>query len=266
MRSESADLRRIAQLAGQFFHTPIAYAAMLGHRDRVMSRFGSGDCYWKYLRTIPLTLVLASPMVIRDAREGLPQGTDLEDLRFMATAPINTLCGQHLGVLVIADRFARPEFSQQDLDTIAEMADVMAASIELRMLATQLIEREAMCDEAEERFRFIANGASELVVCTRADGCCEFVNQAWLKFTGRKTGDVLGDGWLQDVDDGYRERFLTRYWEALQTSQPFTLRMPLLRHDGVFRWMRTDGNPRLLSDGSLAGFVVSLTDQSDFSE
>jgi PAS domain S-box-containing protein len=266
MRPEGVELRRLAELAGRWFHAPVAYAAMLGHRDRVMSRFGSGDSYWRYLRTFPLSLVLSAPMVVRDARKGLPEGTDLEDLQFLASAPINTYCGQHLGVLVIADRAARPEFSQRDLDALAELADVMADRIELRMLAAQVLEYEALCDEAEERFRRTANCALELIVCNQADGSCEFVNNAWLKFTGRPIQGELGDGWQQGVHHDYRERFLSLYWEALQTSQHFSLRLPLLRHDGVYRWMHVNGTPRFLKDATFAGFVVYLTDLSDYSE
>lgn len=231
-----------------------------------MSRFGSGDSYWKHLRTFPLSLVLSSPMVVRDAREGLPEGADLEDLLFLATAPINTFCGQHLGVLVIADRSARPEFSQQDLDSLAELADVMANSMELRMLATQLTECVALRDEAEERFRRAANRAPELIVCNLADGSCEFVNDAWLGFTGRRFEDEWGDGWQQGVHGAYRERFVDLYWEALQAGQHFELRVPWLRHDGIYRWMHADGTPRFLKDGSFAGFVVYLTDLSGYSE
>jgi PAS domain S-box-containing protein len=266
MRSESAELRQLAELAGRWFHAPVAYAAMLGHRDRVMSRFGSGDSYWRYLRTFPLSTLLSAPMVIRDVREGLPKGTDLEDLQFLAAAPIDTFCGQHLGVLVIADRAARPEFSEQDLNSLAELADVMAGRIELRMLAAQLTECEARREEAEERFRRTANCALELIVCNLADGSCEFVNHAWLKFTGRPVQNEFGDGWQQGVHHAYRDRFLSIYWEALQTSQHFSLRLPLLRHDGVYRWVHADGNPRFLKDGTFAGFVVSLTDLSDYSE
>jgi hypothetical protein len=36
------------------------------------------------------------------------------------------------------------------------------------------------------------------------------------------------------------------------------LRVPLLRHDGLFRWMETSGAPQALKDGSFAGFVVSF--------
>jgi PAS domain S-box-containing protein len=121
-------------------------------------------------------------------------------------------------------------------------------------------------EEAEERFRRAANRAAELIACNLADGSCEFVNDAWLGFTGRLAGEELGDGWQQGVHRAYRESFLSLYWEALQAGQHFNLELPWLRHDGIYRWMHADGTPRFLRDGSFGGFVVYLTDVSEYSE
>src|ERR1700743_1051273 len=99
LRSEIADLNRLAALIGRLFNVPVAYAAMLGHRDRVMCRIGSGSSYWGNLKPLPPAPYLSVPRVIHEIPGALPQGVDLGDLRFAATAPIKTLCGHHLGVL-----------------------------------------------------------------------------------------------------------------------------------------------------------------------
>ena len=266
IRPEGAELRRLTSLIERVFRVPIAYAAMLGHRDRVMSRIGSGDAYWNRLRTFPLGQALRAPVVVRDAHEGLPEGTDLGELRFAATVPLRTPCGQHLGVLVIADRMARPGFSQHDLETLVELASVVSSTIELRTVASRLMESQLLHEEAENRFRYIANCAPTLIACCEADGSCEFVNDAWLRFTGRHTLNELGDGWQRILHHGFRETVLNLYWQALQERQPFTLDVPLRRHDGVFRCARGSGTPRFLQDGTFAGFTLCLTDVSDYSE
>jgi len=266
LRSESADLNRLAGLAGRLFQVPVAYAAMLGHHDRVMCRIGSGSLHWKDFRTLPVGPYLESPMVIRDLPAGLPEGADLGDLRFAATAPIDTLCGEHLGVLVIADPVARPEFSGQDLETLVELATVIADRIEMRMIASQALESEMRLEEAEGRFRAMANGAETLIACNEADGSWEFVNDAWLKFTGRHRQLELGDGWQQLMHPRHRAGVLNVYVQALQARQRFTVDVALRRHDGVFRWMRGSGTPRFLKDGSFAGFTLCLADRSDYVE
>jgi PAS domain S-box-containing protein len=259
-------LRRLTGLVGHVFHAPVAYAAMLGHGDRVMSRIGSGEEYWKNPRPYPLGRVLASPVVVRDTREGLPDGTDLGDLIFFAAAPMVTACGQRLGVLVIADRVARLEFSGDELESLVELANLLAGRIEIRMIASQSVASELRCGEAEERFREVANSAPALIACNGADGACEFVNAAWLEFTGRHKQDELGDGWQQAIHQRHRERVVNLYWAALQAHRPFMVELPLCRHDGVFRWMRGSGIPRFLKDGSFAGFLARLTDLSDFND
>jgi PAS domain S-box-containing protein len=264
-RPESADLRRLIGLAGRIFQVPVAYAAMLGHHDRVMSRIGSGQAYWKYLMTFPLRQVLASPLVVRDVRDGLPEGTDLGDLQFAASAPINTPCAQNFGALVIADLLPRPEFSDPDLETLVNLASAVANQIELRVIASQLMESELERDEAEERFRKMANSASTLIACNEADGSCEFVNDAWLRFTGRHIQNELGDGWQQVMHPRYMESALNLYFQALQTRQSFTMEVPLRDRFGVFRWMRGIGTPRLRKD-SFAGFIICLTEVSDYIE
>lgn len=265
-RPESADIRRLIDLVGKVFRVPIAYAAMLGHRDRVMSRIGSGEEHWKYLSTFALGQALKAPVVVRDALEGLPAGTNLGELRFAATVPVVTPCGQRLGVLVIADQTARPLFSEHDLETLLELANAVAGRIELSVLASQLMEAQLWRSEAEDRFRIVASGAPALIACVEADGSCEFVNDTWLKFTGRHIENELGDGWQQIMHHQYRERALEVYWQALQAPEPFELEVPIRRYDGVFRWMQGNGTPRFLKDGSFAGLMVRLTEVSDYCE
>lgn len=257
--SETADLNLLANLAGRFFNVEIAYSAMLGRPDQVMCRIGLGSDYSKYLKTLPLGAYLSAPQVIR-VEEGLPEGAALGELKFAASAPINTLCGRSLGVLVIADAAARPDFSGQDLKTLVEFASIIGDKLELRMIARQALESRSRCEEAEERFRETANRAETLIVCIDDDGTCEFVNNAWLNFTGRHKRREPAEGWQLVIHEEQRERFVSVYLQALQMRQPFTVELPLQRRDGVFRWMQASGAPRLLRDSGFAGFTIRLTD------
>lgn len=262
-RSEAADLRQLANLVGRVFQVPIAYAAMLGRPDRVMTRIGSGGAYWKYLRSYPLLQMLAVPQFMYGEQGELPPGTDLGPLKFAASAPIVTLCGQRLGILVIADLSPRPGFSDEDLETLVELAAIIACRMELRMVALQATESESHFVEAEERFRMIANSVQALIACNGPDGLCDFVNEAWSRFTGRHSQDELGDGWQQVLQPDCRDEILNQYWRALQTQKSFTAAIPLRRSDGVYRRMQCNGIPRFFKDRTFAGFLFYLTDLSD---
>jgi PAS domain-containing protein len=263
IRSESADLNRLTAMVGRVFNVPVAYAAMLGHRDRVMCRFGSGSTYWKDLKTLPLAAYLASPRVIQEIPADLPEGANLGDLRFAATAPINTLCGRHLGVLVIADRVARPEFCAQDLGTLVEMSSIIAHRIEMQIIAAQGLESNLRYGEAEQRFRNLANLTQTLIACNDAAGYWDFVNDAWLEFTKGCRPNEPDDGW-QLMHPRHRARVLNAYLGALQLPKLFTIEAPLLRHDGIYRWMKGNAIPRFLRDGALVGFTLCLTDVADY--
>jgi len=262
--SESRELRRLLRLVERMFQVPVAYVAMLGRRDRVMTRIGSGEEYWQNLKTYPLDMVLAAPLVVRDTADGLPDGVDLGELRFVAAAPLRTLCGQPLGVVVMADLVPRPDFSALDLAALAEMAGVLTTAVEARMAATRARELRLELRECEERFRLVANASSLLIGCMAADGACRFVNRTWLEFTGRNPRAEQGDGWYDTIHPEHREALVNGYWRAWQERVAFTLDAPLRRHDGVFRWMRCEGTPRPLEAHVSAGFLVCLTDLAGY--
>ncbi len=141
-RSEAADLARLAALAGRIFHTPIAYVALLQPQGRPMCRIGAGTDYWEWLEALPALQNLVSPVVVQD----LPD--DFVDLSFAAMAPIDTYCRKRLGTLVIADHAARPAFTAQDLGNLADLADIVADRIEMRMIAAQAVMTKSLYREA----------------------------------------------------------------------------------------------------------------------
>jgi hypothetical protein len=153
---EDVSLLRMAKLVENLFRVPVAYMALLGVKSTVVTRVGSGSEYWKYLKTYPLDLAIARPKVWPDPSGANAEGFICGDVRFSAAAPLRSSTGLALGLLVIADVRSRPDFSPKELDTLAELADVLARKMELRMMASLVRESELMLKEAECRFRNIA--------------------------------------------------------------------------------------------------------------
>ena len=60
--------------------------------------------------------------------------------------------------------------------------------------------------ESEQRFRSMADSAPVLLWMTDADGRCTYVNQPWLRFTGRTLEQELGFGWMEGVPTDDLER------------------------------------------------------------
>jgi diguanylate cyclase (GGDEF)-like protein/PAS domain S-box-containing protein len=92
------------------------------------------------------------------------------------------------------------------------------------------------------------------------DGKCNYVNKAWLLFTGKKMAEETGDGWILDIHDHDQERFKQAFLEAFKLREPFETEFRLRRHDGRCRWVLSLGRPFNDLDGVFAGYIGSCTD------
>ncbi len=263
---EDVSLRRLARLVEHLYRVPVAYFALLDLEMRVGTRIGSGSEVWHYLKTFPLAPCLAGPQVVRDATKPGAVDWNSGNLGFAAGVPLRSSDGMVLGVLVIADWAPRPDFSDEDLATLAELAGVLAGKMELRMIASQVIASEFTLRETQGRFRAIANSAPVLIFYAGPDGGCSFVNQTWRDFTGRTLEEESGEGWMESVHPEYRQGVQERYWQAFDERKPCSCEFRLRRHDGTYRWMLGRGIPRFLGDGTFAGFISGITDVTEFRE
>lgn len=261
---EHPDLRRLAALVEHLFRVPVAYVALLGTGDTVVARIGQGTEYSACLGALRLDKLLAEPQLIRDSTSDLPPGTDLRDLRFAASAPLRSTSGVQFGVLVIADRVPRPDFSALDFRALAELAGVLAGKMELRLVASLALESELSLRESDHRFREMVQSAPVPLIHAHADGSFAFINQAWLNFSGRTKEQERADGWVSLVHPEYRKGVREEWRRAVEAHGPFTAEAPMRRHDGVFRWMLGKAAPVFRKDGSFDGYVGCLIDIEKF--
>lgn len=134
---------------------------------------------------------------------------------------------------------------------------VLAALSEEHQQSAQIVR------ESEERFRLVADTAPVMIWMTGNDRLCTYVNQTWLKFTGRPLEAELGSGWAEGIHSEDLERSLKAYSQAFDQRQSFAMEYRIRRNDGEFRWMLDAGVPRFNSDGSFAGYIGSCLDISD---
>jgi len=261
---EHPDLRRLTNLVGHLFQVPVAYMALLGTGDTVVSRIGTGIEYARCLGSWRLDHILVEPQLVRNAAAELPAGTDLSDLRFAASALLRSSSGLQFGILVIADRKPRPEFSDRDFAALAEVAGVLSGRMELRLVASLALEAELSQSEVHEQHHVLANCAPVPLIYRGADGECRFVNQAWLEFSGRSWQQEMEAGWTTLIHPDYRTSVTEEYWRSFEAVRPFLAEAPLLRHDGQYRWMLNKGAPKFRHDGSFDGYVGVLIDLAGY--
>ena len=107
---------------------------------------------------------------------------------------------------------------------------------------------------AEEHFRTMADASPALMWFADAEGRFEFVNRAWLAFTGQALGHVIGTRWA----DGAHPAEMRRLEDRLAAgSRPveFTIEYRRMAAGGEARWLLDSVVPRLDADGRLLGWL-----------
>jgi PAS domain S-box-containing protein len=140
---------------------------------------------------------------------------------------------------------------------------LLFASTPFMVLAAMVEERKHAEDdlrESEERFRLMADAAPTLIWMSGTDKLFTFFNQGWLKFTGRRLEQELGNGWLSGVHPDDREQCLGIYSGAFAARIDLQMEYRLLRFDGEYRWIVDFGVPRFESDGTFCGYIGSCVD------
>ena len=94
----------------------------------------------------------------------------------------------------------------------------------------------------------------------RPDMSCEYVNRAWLEFTGYTLEQALGHGWSRGVHPEDLARWLDTCVRAFDERKPFVLEYRLRRGDGEYRWVRDQAAPRFSPDGLFVGYAGACVD------
>ena len=113
--------------------------------------------------------------------------------------------------------------------------------------ATDIHERRTMEEalrESEASFRDLADTAPAMMWTTDEDGLVTFVNEGWMRFTGTRLDDELGDSWQLGVHPDDAEIMLRTWDEARIERRSWEREYRLLHHSGEYRWIVDRGVPR----------------------
>ncbi|WP_435016174.1 response regulator [Tundrisphaera sp. TA3] len=151
--------------------------------------------------------------------------------------------------------------------------DVLPADpVLLRVLSSlghqvgQFIDRkkgEAEVRESEERFRTLADNVPMMIWLADADLNATWFNKVWFDFTGGDMAQALHQGWAELIHPDDLEPLRAILARARADHLTYKAEFRLLRRDGEWRWILTQGVPRRLADGTLLGFVGSCLDVTD---
>jgi len=106
----------------------------------------------------------------------------------------------------------------------------------------------------------LLEAAPVLIWSAGLDRANDWFSPSWTSFTGRRSDDLLGDGWTRSVHPEDLDRCLGIRATSFEARAPFSMDYRLRRHDGEYRWMLDNGVPRFGNDGAAIGFVGSCVD------
>ncbi len=173
-----------------------------------------------------------------------------------------------------AERIGRGEYGIEtgidpaEHDEIAQLArsfDSMSRQIKdsHEGLFKEIEERkraELLVRESEQHYRTLANSGSTLIRTSGLDNRCNYLNEPWLRFTGRTPEQELGDGWTDGLHPEDYALCRQTYVESFDQRLPFSMEYRIRHADGSYHWVRDDGNPRYDSDGKFIGYISFCVD------
>ncbi len=175
----------------------------------------------------------------------------LSGIRAVQSTPLISRNGSLLGM--VSTLWREPH---QPLERDLQLFDVLARQ------AADLIDRKKSVEklkESESRFRTMADAAPVLIWTLDAHGLSSYYNKTFLDFIGVSKGEDISD-WEKIVHPGDVQSTLNTINSAIAERRSYSLECRLLRADGIWRWVLSQGNPRLGTNNEFLGFVGSSVD------
>jgi PAS domain S-box-containing protein len=115
--------------------------------------------------------------------------------------------------------------------------------------------------ESEERFRTLASALPQLIFSTDAAGRFEYVNPAWIAYTGWRPDAFPEDAWSGLLHPEDRAEFLERWNNSLASGNIFESQARMRRaSDGGYRWFLCRGGMVRGRSGGIVRWLGGCTD------
>lgn len=122
---------------------------------------------------------------------------------------------------------------------------------------------EAELREKEVQYRNLANSGMALIWTTGTDKLCNYVNDPWLKFTGRTLEQEIGNGWAEGIYPDDLIGSVQSYTSAFEKREPFEIEYRLRHASGKYRWVQDMGTPNYDHNGEFVGYIGYCFDIND---
>ena len=161
--------------------------------------------------------------------------------------------------IALVGRFAkRWEASDQQLQQARDNLEQRVAQ-----RTAELSESQARLQKSLDFYLTVLERFPALIWRSGTDSKCDYFNATWLEFTGRRTAQEIGDGWVESVHPDDLQTCVTTYRAHFDARLPFSMEYRLRRHDGEYRWILDMGHPFNGIGGEFAGYLGACFDVTD---
>jgi PAS domain S-box-containing protein len=128
--------------------------------------------------------------------------------------------------------------------------------------ATHRIELREQTERSRDFYMALFSGFPNMVWRSDDSGRCDYLNQAWLDFTGKPREAQLGDGWLAAVHPDDQPLWREAFAKALPTRGSFEVEFRMQRAGGGYGWIICNGQPYHNESGRFAGYLCACYDNT----
>jgi PAS domain S-box-containing protein len=112
-------------------------------------------------------------------------------------------------------------------------------------------------------YQILLEQAPMLIWRANTSAECDYFNDRWLQFRGRRMDQECGNQWAEGVHPEDLQHCLATYREAFEKRQSFEMEYRLQRHDGEYRWILDRGAPFFGKNHEFLGYIGSCIDVTD---
>lgn len=137
---------------------------------------------------------------------------------------------------------------------------VMIGAVNNLIDITQNRREEQALRESEDRFKNVANNAPMMMWMCNTDKVCNFLNKAWLEFTGKELNPISFKNWRENIHPADINKWDEVFNAAFDKRDNFLIEYRLLKNDGNYRWISETGIPRYTPAGQFEGYIGACND------
>jgi PAS domain S-box-containing protein len=297
----------VARLATQIFNVPISLISLVDEEQvyfKANIGMGRAKSASRGVSLCSLAVLQTEVTVFENAPEEPclltnPNVAGSFGLKFYAGAPLITHDGFMIGTLCIIDQTPRV-FSTADREIMQSLAKIVMDEIELRLSATEEVEKQLSYNEEtssineeliatneelyqmqlqllsanaslaeSEELKNIAIEQAKLGLWYIDADTDEFISSDRLKeFFGFNATDSMSfEAAAAQIPDEYREGVLKSVTEAMSNGTVYNLEYPVIGyHDQRRRWVRSSGKRNPAINGKkayISGTILDITEQKE---